>query len=360
MPHSPPQAPDALPEAGALSLPDIRHRLQDLFAPRPFVYWTDFLLTIAAGHACFALVRRLSALWPSAGGWWLQVAAQAAAFLLACVLYYRAAMFIHELAHLPKRGFRVFRIVWNLLCGIPFLMPSFLYDTHVDHHRRRSYGTHHDGEYLALAELRPWHVALYWTQGLYGPLLAAARFLVLAPLSWLNPSVRKWVHEHASSLVVDPSYVRPQARRGPWAIWLEEAGCFAWCCGVLVAVVGWGKWPYPFLLQVYATGAVVISLNAIRTAAAHRWRGDRQRVMSTQAQVLDSVTIGSDSLLAVIISPVGLRYHALHHMFPSLPYHNLREAHRRLMAQLAPDSPYRATVEPSVIAAVAKLRPGST
>jgi fatty acid desaturase len=129
---------------------------------------------------------------------------------------------------------------------------------------------------------------------------------------------------------------------------------------VLVAVVGWGKWPYPFLLQVYATGAVVITLNAIRTAAAHRWRGDRQRVMSTQAQVLDSVTIGSDSLLAVIISPVGLRYHALHHMFPSLPYHNLREAHRRLMAQLAPDSPYRATVEPSVIAAVAKLRPGST
>jgi fatty acid desaturase len=40
---------------------------------------------------------------------------------------------------------------------------------------------------------------------------------------------------------------------------------------------------------------------------------------------------------------VGLRYHALHHLFPSLPYHNLGRAHQRLMAELPTDSPYRLT-----------------
>jgi fatty acid desaturase len=37
---------------------------------------------------------------------------------------------------------------------------------------------------------------------------------------------------------------------------------------------------------------------------------------------------------------VGLRYHALHHLLPSVPYHNLGIAHRRLAAVLDPASPY--------------------
>jgi fatty acid desaturase len=37
---------------------------------------------------------------------------------------------------------------------------------------------------------------------------------------------------------------------------------------------------------------------------------------------------------------VGLRYHALHHLLPSLPYHSLGTAHRRLAAHLGAGSTY--------------------
>jgi fatty acid desaturase len=40
------------------------------------------------------------------------------------------------------------------------------------------------------------------------------------------------------------------------------------------------------------------------------------------------------------LCPVGLRFHALHHMLPSLPYHSLSEAHRILMTALPSDSIY--------------------
>ncbi len=51
--------------------------------------------------------------------------------------------------------------------------------------------------------------------------------------------------------------------------------------------------------------------------------------------------------------PVGLRYHALHHLFPFLPYHNLGKAHARLIARLPAGSPYHAVNCHSYFVAVA-------
>ena len=54
--------------------------------------------------------------------------------------------------------------------------------------------------------------------------------------------------------------------------------------------------------------------------------------MSVTAQYLDTVNVPPPGLVAALWAPVGLRYHALHHLLPSLPYHSLGEAHRRLAA----------------------------
>ena len=36
---------------------------------------------------------------------------------------FRAAIFIHELVHLPRQRMRHFRLAWNLLYGVPMLLP---------------------------------------------------------------------------------------------------------------------------------------------------------------------------------------------------------------------------------------------
>ena len=53
-----------------------------------------------------------------------------------------------------------------------------------------------------------------------------------------------------------------------------------------------------------------------------------------------SVNVPPPALLPVLWAPIGLRYHALHHLLPGVPYHALAEAHRRLSRVLEPASPY--------------------
>jgi len=87
---------------------------------------------------------------------------------------------------------------------------------------------------------------------------------------------------------------------------------------------------------------------------AHRFRGAGDESTFVE-QLLDSVNIDSRLPWDIIVAPVGLRYHATHHLFPGIPYHNLPAAHRRLMEQLPADSLYRRCNEPSLFAAITKL-----
>ena len=93
----------------------------------------------------------------------------------------------------------------------------------------------------------------------------------------------------------------------------------------------------------------------MRTLAAHRYDRESGELSMTE-QLLDSCTIeptdrsvgGAANRVAdagrALIAPLGLRYHALHHWIPSLPYHRLGRTHRLLVATLRGDAPYRATI----------------
>ena len=111
--------------------------------------------------------------------------------------------------HIRADEFKAFRFVWNLLCGIPFLIPSFVYYTHIDHHRRKHYGTKEDGEYIPLATMPTWQILFYLSQIFVIPIVAIVRWGLLTPLTWVSPRIRDWVHQHASSMIMDPKYIRP-------------------------------------------------------------------------------------------------------------------------------------------------------
>lgn len=337
--------PDAhCPTRDGFSIRHARTIVKDLFEPRPTIYWADFLISVSLAHGCFLAVSRLRpfSLW------------QACAFVVSCLAIYRAALFTHELVHLPRVRFKAFRVVWNLLCGIPFLLPSFLYWTHVAHHARKHYGTREDGEYLPLAAGPLRGIVAYLLQPLVIPFLAVLRFLVLTPLAWFSARFRRWVHQRASSMVMDPSYVRPlpTARELRW--WrVQEAACFLYTLGATVLLVAGRISPW-ILVQGYLTAFTVIMLNAVRTMGAHRFRHQGEELTFLE-QLLDSVNYPCWPFVTELWAPVGLRFHALHHLFPSLPYHNLPEAHRRLMAQLPENSPYRKTNSSGLLAALAEL-----
>jgi fatty acid desaturase len=95
-------------------------------------------------------------------------------------------------------------------------------------------------------------------------------------------------------------------------------------------------------------------LNYNRNLVAHRYE-NTGGPMSHAEQLADSITIIGRPLVTELFFPLGLRYHALHHLFPGLPYHNLGVAHRRLMAHLPADAPYRRTIFSSYWQALANL-----
>lgn len=326
--------------------------------PKLWLYWTDLLLSWAGLLVGIHCMVDMELPWP----------ARFAGYVAAVILGYRCALFTHEIAHQPEREFRAFRFVWNLLVGIPFLIPSFTYTIHLEHHRRRSYGTSHDGEYLPFGTRPVWHLLAYLGQSFFIPLLAIFRFGVLTPLTWLGKPLRDWVHQHASSMIIDPAYVRPlPSDRQLTAIRVQEAACFGFL--VLGALLNVGSWldvgrmrmliePW-LLLNVYMVAVSVIFINAVRTLGAHRYYYDRRaaedRPMSFTEQLLDSINYPHRPFTTTLWAPVGLQFHALHHLFPSLPYHSLRTAHKRLMAGLPTDSPYRQTESPGLLQALADL-----
>jgi fatty acid desaturase len=303
------------------------------------VYWVDYLSSI--GCATLAIVAfpiGAPRSWPAV------VCATVATLAL-----YRSLTFIHEIAHQGRRPeFAAFRRTWNVLCGVPFLVPSFVYDVHLEHHRL-TYGSSSDGEYLPFGAAPRWRsVALVAAAPLGVPALVV-RFLVLAPIGWVVRPLRRVVLARGSALVIDTDYKRLVPQNVPLQWTLQEAACFAWS-GIVLVLAATSALPLARLVEAYAILTAVVALNAVRVLGAHRYRSNGGVTFADQ--VLDSNDFPRGRLLPELWAPLGLRYHAVHHLFPSLPYHALPEARRRLVAALPPDDPYFSTARASLRSAI--------
>ena len=334
------------PLHAANSPTEILKRIGGAFRPRPLVYWADMLLSAAAGWTLFAVAAQATLGSP------LHVAATVGAIFALL----RAVLFIHELAHLKTSQLPGFEIVWNLVVGIPVLVPSLMYvGSHKDHHRKTGFGTQEDPEYAPIAHWSRLRIALFVITVAFVPLLLPIRWGLLGPLSRLVKPLRRVVVERMSTLVINNSYRRPMPR-GAEAVarwnW-EEAGAalFVWSLAGAVAA----GWIAPILLlKWYLVGAGVLVVNQVRTLAAHGYENGGEPV-DAEGQLLDSINLSGWVLLTGLVAPVGLRYHALHHYLPTLPYHSLGKVHRQLLAELPADSPYRRTVRPGILPTLQRL-----
>lgn len=327
-------------------LDEARRIVRDLMTPLPSIYWTDFLFHITLGWAAF--VATLLA--PQFSVW------QAVAYLVASLALYRAVIFIHELAHLKRGTFGTFRLVWNVLCGLPLLVPSFTYHgVHNDHHKRDIYGTDADGEYLPYVAKGRWSIVLYVLEFIILPLIFAARFVVLTPISYLHPALGRAIWQRASSLTIDLAYRRPpqDPRLGTGWRW-QEFFAFVYGAGAIALVVT-GVLTWKVLVLWYAVALMIFLLNSLRTLAAHAYRNPGDRRMSVVEQYLDSVDVPGLPFVTALWAPVGLRNHATHHLFPAMPYHALGEARRRLMRELSDNRLYATTVRRGLWDALARL-----
>lgn len=346
---SDPQKPTvsgAHPEAADFPLKDARRLVKDLWKPNARIYWTDFTLSTVIGWGAVAAAVIL----PMAS------AGQLVALVVAMLALYRAVIFIHELAHFPKGTFTGFRRFWNATCGMPLMVPAYTYaDVHIDHHKPQHYGTAEDGEYLPFAVDKPWKIIAFVAQAFIVPILLATRYALLMPLTLISSKFRTYIWQRASSLVIDFAYVRPNPKKEQVNGWLIEdivTGLYAYAA---LGLFYFGVLPVEFFAVWYVVTFSIFVLNGLRTLAAHAYRNGGRERMNRQQEFLDSVDIPGNRYISSLWAPVGLRFHATHHLFPGMPYHALETAYFRLKDELPNNRLFLEATRKSLLSAVAQL-----
>ncbi len=314
---------------------------RDISTARPDIYWPDMLISAFVGYAALAGAILANTL----------PLALLSAFI-SFVALYRALLFIHEITHLHRNALPGFRTAWNLLVGIPMLTPSLMYEqVHTIHHSRMRYGTPEDPEYLPLALMKPRSLPVFVLVALLAPIGLLIRWGIIAPLGLLIPAVRKFAWERLSSLSINPDFRRRAPETEEQRRWFvfQQVGASIWAMFLLTTPFWLGWKP---LLVAMAIASMVAVFNQLRTLVAHLWENDGER-MTVTAQYLDSVNV--PNYVAGFWAPVGLRYHATHHLLPSLPYHSLHEAHKRISAHLGVESTYQGAIHGGMVPLVVKI-----
>ncbi len=176
---------------------------RELNTPSAAFYWADLIASAVVGYGALAVAIAAPGL-----GWTLLAA------VVAILALFRAGSFIHEVTHIKAGSLPGFKLGWNVLIGVPLLVPSFLYEgIHNMHHAKIRYGTVEDPEYLPLALMKPWTLPVFLIASIFAPVALMFRFAILTPLSLLHSGFRDFVVGRFSGLQINPDVPEKTARR---------------------------------------------------------------------------------------------------------------------------------------------------
>lgn len=299
--------------------------VRDLFKPDPWRYWREMLIVGTLAWTAYLLAA-------------MQPGSTLRAFIytgLAIPLWYRAGVMVHELTHQKRSEIPGVHFFWNLFIGIAWLLPSVGYEgAHNSHHRRTTYGTVNDPEYLQLAG-NPLAILGYLLFAFVAFPIVFTRFIVGTPLSWFCPPLRRYIVQHGSSYIINLKFVRTMTP-------IEHRRLFFMEIVILLAI--WpplvlsflGIFTWQWLICWYAIYTLSLLVNRIRMLSAHHFVSDGSPT-DHFGQFRDSIN-NPTGWWAEVYAPLGMRYHALHHLFPTIPYHNMAKAYWRLASHLPNES----------------------
>jgi fatty acid desaturase len=323
--------PRLLKESAADCHFEVEELFQDISSPNPKIYWRDFSTSVGGLYLCIAiLVFGNSVLW-----------VQAICLMLGTVLFFRTSAFLHEIVHRSRRQLPGFETVYNLAFGYVFLLPTFLYKPHLLHHVPRIYGTADDPESTVWSK----HPLLdmFTSIVIVSAVLPVLLFLRLSFLPFVMPflgkRVQAWVYSYASTLATTSAFerkIRSVSERKTMR--RQELACSLYSV-ILISLTVADVLPLRFFTVVYLMMFFASSINMIRASVNHGHIHDDIHKTS-QTMISDSYNVTRDTIWNWIWSPLETKYHALHHLAPSLPYHSYREAHSRALATLPASHPY--------------------
>jgi fatty acid desaturase len=297
--------------------------VRDVAAPIPWIYWTDLILTGVLGYSLFMI----------SGGIGPSKLLQFVCLFLSSVCLFRMVAFNHEIAHAAARV-KGFSSAYNLIFGFFFKFPTYVYGVHRFHHQKSTYGTKHDSEYDDWGSRPRLAILAPLFTGLILPVFLFVRFGLLPPfLPFLGRRGRSWIYRYASTIAMNPLYQRPAPSAEETKRWyLQDAGCVLYHWALFAPMV-MGAISWTWLLKWFVVNYLVFQINFYRVIVSHLY-ATRMQPSTYQEQILDTVTIEGPEWMHFWWAPLGLRYHTLHHMFPSLPYHSMRKAHEALLKAL--------------------------
>jgi fatty acid desaturase len=255
---------------------------------------------------------------------WLVIAFAIAAAIASHRWYiYVAAVFIigtrqhalgvltHEAAH-----YRLFRhralndVVSDFLLAFPSGISTNVYRRHhFEHHKYVN--TDKDPNIQLVRDDEdwlwpkfPWECAKIFARDLIG-----MNFLYIASQIW------SWSPLPALFGTADQRW-----RLGPW----EHLRLFVFAAGLAAALTLAGGWKFFFLLWIVPACTSLTFINRVRNLAEHYG-------VENEHELNASRHVSPSWWERLVFAPCNINYHLEHHLFPSVPFHNLPRLHARLM-----------------------------
>jgi len=233
-------------------------------------------------------------------------------FLTSCALVQAMLLWVHEASHFSLFDKRRLNDIWSdvFFAGPIGITVEAYRVKHSSHHADLGTSRDQDGY--------PYHLEVRGTRA-----LAAVMLRSLSGLLGLWLAKSKYVGSTAErpALPVSPRWI------GPLVTVTFNAGLLGLC-------IFSGRWYLYFLLWAYPIVAVAVTLNIVRSVAEHqpedfpRFRKGMEVAMRPVAR-----TTVPNWFEKWMLYQANFNYHIEHHLFPTVPRHNLGKLHSHLVAK---------------------------